>query len=290
MPDTAVTRSRLAGRGRPGSSLGVLLAQGLSKRAPRHAVVVTNQGKVLGFGIVTRRRGASCWEVERLEVARDAESAWPELLEGLGGPVSIQGGQRLILRLAEGSALDRAAREAEFKPYCHEEHFVLAARVHTPGREDDAPGVRLAVDDDEFGLYQLYRAASPPPVREAEGLTVDQWKESRPLLTGWRTQGQYVFEREGRIAGWAAVSRRGSAAMIEILSTDAKGEAAGALTGAALQGALGASAVSCLVPGYQQVVASALIARGFVKRASHVLYVKHVTARVRQPEIAMARA
>ena len=290
MPDEAVTHDRLAGRVSRGGPIGVLLAQGLSRPTRRHAVLVTNRGKVQGFGVVSHRRGLSCWDVERLEVARDAEGAWPELLEGLSGPVSLQGGQRLLLRLAEGSALDRAAREAEFKPYCSEEHFVFAARVH-PGRQaEDVPGVRLAVDDDEFGLYQLYRAASSPLVREAEGLTVDQWKESRPALTGWRTQGQYIFESEGRIIGWAAVSRRGSAAMIEIMATDAKGEAARALAAAALQGAQGASTTLCLVPGYQQPVASALLASGFVKRGGYALYVKHVTARVRQPEIAMARA
>jgi hypothetical protein len=46
----------------------------------------------------------------------------------------------------------------------------------------------------------------------------------------------------------------------------------------------------CLVPGYQQTAASALLANGFVKRSSYVLYVKHVAAQVRAPGIAMARA
>jgi len=286
----AVTLESLTGGHGIGNSFGLLVTQGLMKRSRRHAVVVTSQGRAVGFGIVRRRMGLSCWEVEWAEVAKGAEAVWPELLEGLSGPVSIQGGQRLLLRLADGSPIDRAAQQAEFRPYCREEHYALTVRIQDEAGATEFPGLRPAAADDELGLYQLYRASAPPQVRDAEGVTIDQWKESRPALAGWHMQGEFICEREGRIIGWSAATRRGDTAFLGIVVAGANGDVARALTAAAMREAQGASSALCLMPGHQHSAAAALQANGFAKRGDYTLYVKHVTARVGQPEIAMARA
>jgi hypothetical protein len=67
-------------------------------------------------------------------------------------------------------------------------------------------------------------------------------------------------------------------------------DGAEALIHAALAKTRASRGVACALAGYQQALARPLEAQGFQKAASQVLYVRHVTVRVREPEIVAAGA
>jgi hypothetical protein len=256
-------------------------------RRARHAWVLSRRGLAVGAIVVRRRMGETCWEVARLQAARGDADALADLLDGAAQASGELGAHKLFLRAEADSPAAQVAREALFAPSFQESVYTLRAGAAT--EPDLVPmegaAIRPAAAEDEHALYRLYQAAVPAPAREAEGMTLAQWRESLDLPRRWRWEHSLVLERHGAIAGWGARWRCHGGAVLNFLASPECSTGLGALVVAALRGLPPGAMVYCLLPGYLQALAPALTAQGFQKAGEHIVHVRHVTARVRQPEV-----
>ncbi len=289
-PNEARSRHALMVGGHRALPYGALLREWLWRKADRRAWLLARRGMAAGVIVVRRRMGPTAWEVGWFQAARGDGHTFSEMLEAATQATGELGAQKLFLRLRTGSPFEAAVRAAMFCPLVSEDVYVRRAA----GEASDAPpasaALRAASEADEFPLYHLYQSVVPAPAREAEGMTAGQWREGLDLPRGWRWEDGLVLEREGAVAGWAAVSEGRRSAMLHCLVGAQGLDGAEALIRAALAKTRASRGVACALAGYQQALARPLEAQGFQKAASQVLYVRHVTVRVREPEIVAAGA
>jgi hypothetical protein len=288
-PNQARSRDALAGR-RALPYAALMRDWGPGRRA-RRAWMLSRRGLAAGVVVVRRHMGETCWEVVRLQAARGDADALADLLDGAAQAVAELGAHKLFLRAEADSSVAQVAREALFAPSFQESVYVLRSggtRSAAPASDlvpADGAAIRPATAADEHALYRLYQAVVPAPAREAEGVTLAQWRDSLDLPRRWRWDESLVLERNGAIAGWAARWRCHGSAVLNVLASPECATGLGALVAAALHGLPPGAMGSCLLPGYLQALASALTGQSFQKAGEHIVHVRHVTARVRQPEV-----
>lgn len=265
--------------------MGALVREWVLRSSGRRAWVLSRGGLAAGVMVVRRRLGPTCWEVSCLQTSNGDDHAMLDLLEGAGQAVGQVGGQKLFLRLPADSPLEELARQAHFCPSVAEtlytrRHFVRDGSFPTPSAI-----LRPASAEDEHQLYRLYQAVVPAPAREAQGLTFSEWRDGLDLPRDWRWHDSLVLERDGAIVGWATLSGNRRTAVLDALVEPQGLDHADALLATALQGARPGQALLCLVPSYQHALAGPLGAQGFEKAGDLILYVRHITVRVKEPEL-----
>lgn len=211
------------------------------------------------------------------------------LLEELCLAVGQRSAERVFLRLAAGSPALSLARRSGFVAGCNE--TLLAG----PGRRagcgagpthplaEDSPeydrpgaGFRPRRPADDYGLFQLFCASTPVRVRQALGLTFDQWRDARELDcrrgATWRRQ-EWVAEHSGRLVGWVQLTARGRTAEAEVMAHPDYPELLFRLVDFALARA---PRLRWLVPDYREAVSDRLRRHGFRETAQYIMLVKLV--------------
>ena len=159
--------------------------------------------------------GPRAWEVDRLYIdgwnpyclqtvsGPDAAAGdtMLELLDGLMQECLERGAQRVFLRCPAESALVNKVRSLGFYPFLRE--TVLEGSSSGRPVPQSCPDlcIRERLPKDTMGLFQLFTAATPQPVRTGLGYTVDQWLDAQnPGLSR-----QWVVSHLDRITGWVAI-------------------------------------------------------------------------------------
>ena len=191
-----------------------VLGRSLALDAPAQTWIYTAGGEILGLMAVKRRRGTAIWEVERL-VGRDspgADSALESLLEHLSCLGGREGVHKIFLRLPLSSPLLPIARRAGFFAYSRETIYRLGNLPTADGLEL-AP-LRMRRSFDHQKLFQHYIRSVPARVRQAEGLTLQEWR----WFDGWkprrrwrfafpRSRQDFVWERDDEMIAWLQIDR-----------------------------------------------------------------------------------
>ena len=158
----------------------------------------------------------------------DADDGMAEslaLMEELFRHVGERAGERVFLRLDEGSCAAFMAQRSGFTAVCGQTLLYVPAPAVNGARAGwaalaEVPAdllrdgrelfqLRTKLPSDDYGLFQLYSAAVPAPVRQALGITFDQWRDVREPTSRRLAPAQsveWVVEREGRIIGWAKLT------------------------------------------------------------------------------------
>lgn len=180
---------------------------------------VSRQGTALAaLASAKELSGPGAWEVDRLYVEGwDPYSLDPvsgqeatagetmlELLDGLMQECLERGGHRVFLRCLAGSALVSALRRIGFYPFLRE--TLLEGNQGRRPAPQTAPDlcVRERLPQDTMGLFQLFCAATPQPVRTGLGFTLDQWLDAQQP----GPSRQWIVSHRDRIAGWTGLWRR----------------------------------------------------------------------------------
>ena len=148
------------------------------------------------------------------------------LLEDLFQAVGERSGERIFLRLPADSSSLTLARRSGFIVVCNE--TLVEGPGSTPisdaaGQRNDywtVSGVRPRLPSDDYGIFQLYCASVPVCVRQAMGLTFDQWQDGREAPTRGVTpafQREWIVEQAGRIVGWVRLAGRGKMVGAEVM-------------------------------------------------------------------------
>ena len=290
--------------GRKASRENVNLCKQALAPSPDRVILGWWKGVNLG-GLVSAhtRAGSRAWEVDRLylhslELDRgsdgDADTNWPsqapeldslELLESLVYQAGCKSAERIFLRVPSGSPVAPVAQRCGFFPSFEETLFegnhIAAANSEDP----PIPNLRTRLMQDDYPLFQLFTAATPPSVRNAVGLTFDRWRDSQEGLP--ENTRQWVVECDDRITAWLSLPgshRRGPAQIL--VHPDHPGLVSG-LINLALNSA---GAQSWLLPDYQDYLRHYLQYRGLQAVTNYTMLIKTVAVPVRVPGVAAVEA
>jgi hypothetical protein len=248
----------------------------------RPCVWVCTEGLALrGLASVRDRRSPHTWEISRLLVADQDRNCCIKLLEHVssaGGRLEIG---RIFLRLPADSPLLKAAQETGFLPYSTE-HFYLGERAGGSAIRSEVLGAspfRRKKTDDEYRLFELYRASVPPHVRRAEGMTYKEWQSNRD-----RSPGQeWVFEKGGDLVAWVATDVGRHCGQLDILA--ATRDEMQTAVDYGLSSLSGCRQVCCLVPDFDGSLPRLLEGRGFSRVVTYTALMKELLVRVVEPYV-----
>lgn len=269
-----------------------LLAPFVPHRGTLHLLLLT-QGRYAGaLASLRGHRSFSTWELDHLLLASDYADTCIELLARLDALLLQVHGERVFLRLAEGSPALEAAREAGYRPYLAERLYLLSqpnpARVSLalPTGID----VRLRRREDDYPLFRLYGTAMPVSVRSAEGLTFREWQEMSAVR--WQVGAQVrdlVALRGGSMVAWCRMASAASGRMVmTILVHPQEPGAASSLIGAALQDVPRGRTV-IMAPEHAPSLPDVFRAAGFAPGEAYVSLVHQIGTRVTEPAFMPAR-
>jgi len=233
-------------------------------------------GRVRGLLSVRPRSGPRAWEVAWLSIAPEDESL--ALLQEPGRVLGEGGAEKLFLRLPADSPILGLVRQGSFVPYAEEDLFLAPTPLPSP----PALPLRARSRIDDHQLFQLYSRLVPPQVRQAEGMTLQEWGEGQER---WATER--VWEKEGTAEGWLRLDKKGPNGSLAILATP---EALEGLLGYALGRLRGSGPLLCVAFPFQEELEKCLLSHGFQKVGANTLLVKELVARARQPAFIPARA
>ena len=238
--------------------------------------------------------------IGRFDAALLPDAGSLELLEQLILVVGCRSAERVFLRLPSDSPALTLARRSGFMP-CFTE--TLLEGYGGPGFRTTIPAPAISANEgpviqgpviqgqgelrprlpqDDYALFQLFCAGTPVAVREALGLTFDQWRDAREPHFGKAPGGrqqEWVAEcagqtgRAGRTVGWVGINPRRQAVEAEIMAHPDHPEVLSQL----LDFALARPGLQrWLTPNYRENVADRLCRHGFRAVAQYTMLVKLV--------------
>ncbi len=285
-PDLAFTREAMAGNA-PRLSLLELARWTMPPIFLQQPLALIEGFKIRALAVVRARAGLRSWELSHLYPSSVAAQHIGELLEWTGAQAASQGGERLFLRLEAGSPLEVVARRSGFFPGFIEEVFERRG-PREPSDRTMHLQLRPPSVADQYGLFRLYNAAVPASVRSMSGLTLDQWRDSqeRPL----RRVTEYVWDRDGEIAGWLRMVRHEGMTTVDALLHPREADRAFLVCEEAARLVGDDEAIAWLVPGYQPAMAWGLRKAGWQATNSYAVLIRTLAKGVRELSMSPARA
>lgn len=169
-------------------------------RSRRYSWLYTQADGIRGLISVATLPGELCWEIDSLGVSEHDIDQCCEIFEELSYRATKLGIERIFLRLEQGCPLQEAAARSDFKSYLTEYLY----QVDVDGSEPDfklLDRIRQRKAEDDFALFQLYLSTVPIHVKQAEGLTLQEWRSS-----GERGAPGYgkslVQQQNNEVMGW----------------------------------------------------------------------------------------
>ncbi|MBI1885544.1 MAG: hypothetical protein HYS09_04415 [Chloroflexi bacterium] len=273
-PNEAKTWDRLGAEGDSGGPhpLGTAIEQWFSFATGKHAWVSVRGATIRGLVSARKRSKPSAWEVDCLIDADEDKSVCLSLVERMTKGVAREGAERIFVRLAADSPVFEVIRQAGFFPYGRERLYRRdePAEAETP----DLPPLRPRTKEDLVGLYQLYNSVTPANVRGIEGVTLREWQAA---LEPWGGRpADVVLEDSDSIAAWLRVLADGHKGRFSLLVHPGRLRDTGSLLQAALARLPGRRPLLCLIPEYEEALATPLKRWGFAPCDEYVMMAKRV--------------
>jgi N-acetylglutamate synthase-like GNAT family acetyltransferase len=273
------------------------LGRSLAIELGRETWVQVDRGHISGLAAAKRRVGTDVWDIDELSFvpARDAGRTVVRLLEQLLTAAADDGVHKVYLRLPDDSPAQDWVRQVGFFRYCDE---VTYRKIEVPTVSRNAALVKLRQrrPADHQPLFQLYSAAVPFRVRQAEGMTLHEWRWSdawgmrgsgvRTFVLDARTD--YVADGASRPSVWVQVDRRRR--RLTLLTDLQQNVDVDELLRFGLSRLGAGGAAQCAARDYQPGVASALERAGFVPVKSETLFARALAARVPELKLVPMRA
>ena len=260
-------------------------------------------GNLGGLVSAHTRAGSRTWEVDRLYLHslgldrgsdRDADTNWPslapeldslELFESLVYQAGCKSAERIFLRVPSGSPVASVAQRCGFFPSFEETLFEGNHIAAASSEDPPIPNLRTRLMQDDYPLFQLFTAATPPSVRNAVGLTFDRWRDSQEGLPG--NTRQWVVESDDRITAWLSLPGSHRRGPVQILVHPDHPWLASGLINLALNSA---GAQCWLLPDYQDYLRHYLQYRGLQAVTNYTMLIKTVAVPVRATGVAAVEA
>jgi len=264
----------------------------------REAWVQIEHGHISGLVSAKHREGADVWHVDQLLIlpSADAGRTCTRLLEHLLTAAADEGIQKVFLRLTVVDPALEWANRAGFFQYCTEYVYALP-EVPTFAHLAAVARLRPRRASDHQSLFQLYCAAVPFRVRQAEGMTLHEWRWTDgwqvhhlgfPLSFRAARRQDYVVETAPRLSGWLQVER-GSRRVGILMNPEEAHDVDGLLRfGLARLGSGGAA--DCVVRDYQPAVLTSLEDYHFREVGHYSLLARALAVRIPEAKLVPIRA
>jgi hypothetical protein len=246
--------------------------------------ICVHRGFIQALVSLKRCRGPGAWMVDRLLLSPGREELCRDLLERTGFADDKIKAERLFLRLDSSSPAVDMAKQSGFTHYLTEHLYYLEGAHQTEPLQSSLV-LRPRSSADEHGLFRLYTAASPLQVRRAEGMTLQEWSQSRDK----DATRELVLEKNGEISAWLRIRLGRTAGRFEIV-TESGAEELGQMVNYSLAALKGRNPVYCLVSEFQQQLQHILEEQGFSRVASYACLSKQLAVRVPEPQLVPLRA
>jgi hypothetical protein len=255
-----------------------------------YRIGVSGDDRPSGLIIAKARANGIVWDVQHL-LASDAWAAVDLLSWASERALAIRG-RRIFLQTPPSGIGAEAAPKAAFERYGEGATLRLDPGFVLPLDEEIIPA-RPRLSSDDPGLFQLYSAAVPAPVRAAEAMTHEEWAALYPGTKPWAPtvfsgREDFVWELGSRVIGWMRLIYGQRSQYLEMLVHPQYESHADKMVHSAL------SQLSAMVPvlvdvrEYDAGTRAALERAGFHAGASYTLWVRQLAVRV--PESAVATA
>ncbi len=252
----------------------------------RQTWVQTRGLRVKGLASARRRSGPAVWEIDYLLLSPDILHEEMDLLHSLVLGAGRCGVDRVFLRLGSDSRLLDAVRSAGFYFYMQEYLYRLdrSDGGFGPGTRPSDSAVYPRSPANEYGVFQLYNSSYPLHVREAEGQTLEEWRQAQERGWGKRGGKEYVLLRDDSVAGWARVAGRRKNGYMDLMVGPEAADLNGLLDAAAVK-LRRCSTLWCIASEFQMPLRRVLEERGFQMVEEYTTAVRHVTAKVKRPSL-----
>jgi hypothetical protein len=277
--------------------LVAFLGRSLALELGRETWVQIDHGRISGLVAAKRRDRADVWDVDQLALLPSADSGRTcvRLLEQLLTAAADEGIQKVFLRLVDDDPAQEWVRQVGFFQYCNEVAY-YRPELPTFARPPNAVRLRPRRLADHQALFQMYCSAVPFRVRQAEGMTLHEWR----WTDGWAVQpvgigvviggprSDFVVASSPGFGAWLQVDRR--VRRLTVL-TDVQGslDVADVLRfGMARLGP--ARPAWCAARDYQPGLANALEDNGFSSVRREGLFARALAARIPELNLVPVRA
>lgn len=283
------------------TAVGTFLGRSLALEPGRESWVQIEHGQISGMVTAKRREGADIWDIDQLIYLPSADSprTCARLLRHLLAAASDDGVQKVFLRLSSTNPALDWARQVGFIQYSVETVYYLPevpALAHPPKVE----WLRPRRPADHQALFQLYCVAVPVRVRQAEGMTLHEWRwtdgwwldpmsipTSLPIV-GRRSRVDFVVEAAPRLSGWLQVERRRR--RLTALTDAQSGPDLESLIRHGLTTLGTGPHAYCAVREYQPELATAIEEIGFSPIGSDALLTRALATRIPEVKLVPVRA
>ena len=251
----------------------------------RRRTWVSGEGVRLS-GIVSAKRCAAptAWQVDYLQAVDEERCI--ALLDMVSDAAANRGVRKLFLRLPTTSPLIDGARRTGFS--CYARDYLYRCSGKRGQRITEAPEhylLRAKSRSDEYGLFELYNAAVPLPVRTAVGITLEEWQEGRDQGSWLEQRKEFVLQKQGSMVGWLRVNAVRGTGCFDIMFRQLEEDELERLVNYGLLCLDGRSPIFCVVSAAQGQLKGLLESSGFEQVAEYDALIKESTIRVREPHV-----
>lgn len=258
----------------------------LGMRPRRFTCVQTRGMKIKGLALAHDLGSSTVWEINSLVSSPESRNSIMDLLNGLTLGAGQKGVDRLFLRIVGASPCRDGVVAAGFSFYLRE-YLYSRDLQEMPSPEIDIPGVALqpVTGGNEFSVYQIYNAVFPFHVREAEGHTLEYWKQTRNRNWQGRNAGQFLVLHHGQVVGWFGAREQGRQGYFNIMMRPGSPVSFEDVLPLVESRLAHLDTVLCLATEFANSLMVALEARGYTLLEEYSRAVRRVTARVKRPSL-----
>lgn len=202
----------------------------------------------------------------------------PDLLESLSLALGQVGVAKLFLSLPSDSPVLGLALRAGFSQYLSESLYRFN-KDSTLAISPPPYVLRAKSEADEYELFQLYSELAPASVRSAEGLTFQEWRQTREQVN----DGELVYERDGCLCALLRIRMNGDSGQFEIMAKPDKAELHQLMEWSlTLLTEHRRNSIFCLAADFQTQLQRLLAEENFTAVGEYYRLVKHLQAPARE--------
>lgn len=273
-------------------SVGQFFQEWLSLDEDRYTWVDIVRRRIRGLISVRARPSPTSWQVDTLIVppGADCQDISLGLLDYISAVGSEVGVYKVFLRLQRDSILKETARQAGYQPYKAELLYWRERLALPPGAASAVEGaVRSKRPTDDLPLFHLYSAQVPGHIREAEAMTLDEWRAIWKKDLNLPTEEEFVLEKNGSLVGWLRLRSGRHVNSFDVLASNQEPDNLEILLTYCMGKLDYRRPTYCLFAEARDDLRRSLDERGFCLAGEYSCFIRQLAVRVRQPRFVPAR-
>ena len=270
-------------------STDIFLEHWVAWKGSRHSWVCDENGRIDSLISLRSSASSAVWYIDYLQAVDDEHCR--ALLESVSASALKKSVRKLYIDLSANSPVVGVAKRVGFVGY--NTYNVYRYKNKSTPRPVPPPqpySIRIRESGDDAALYALFNKAVPPQVRNAEGATFDEWRNTSLCCALFDHRTEYLLSREGNLVGCLRVSSAGGAGCFDIMFDQLDGAGLEWLVDYALSWLSGRVSIYSIVSSSQWQLRGMVEGAGFENMTKCEALLKETVIRVTEPQFMPVRA